>query len=175
MIRNIHPWKMAVGFSGVATILCATAIFTPANPSARSGAQSAPASQPSLDYEFFKARVEPIFIKQRPGHSRCYLCHSEQRGGVTAAPAPTYLDALAPGGSFWTEEQSRLNFQRVSKFVVPGKPNSSPLLMFALAPEAGGGGESLVARCGRQFESQDDPDRQTLAAWVRGEKLSTSK
>ena len=32
---------------------------------------------PTLDYEFFKTRVEPIFLKKREGHTRCYVCHEE--------------------------------------------------------------------------------------------------
>ena len=28
------------------------------------------AAQPALDFEFFKARVEPIFLKKREGHAR---------------------------------------------------------------------------------------------------------
>jgi len=45
------------------------------------GAAQSPARQeaskpvPSLDFEFFKARVEPIFLRDRPGHARCYSCH----------------------------------------------------------------------------------------------------
>ena len=30
----------------------------------------------SLDYATFKARVEPVFTKKRPGHARCVACHS---------------------------------------------------------------------------------------------------
>jgi hypothetical protein len=33
-------------------------------------------SAPSLDFEFFKTRVQPIFLAKRPGHARCYVCHS---------------------------------------------------------------------------------------------------
>ena len=29
----------------------------------------------TLDYEFFKARVQPIFLAKRPGHARCITCH----------------------------------------------------------------------------------------------------
>jgi hypothetical protein len=39
------------------------------------GAQ-APAAQ-TVDFEFFKTRVEPIFLKKRPTHARCYVCHAE--------------------------------------------------------------------------------------------------
>ena len=32
---------------------------------------------PKLDYEFFKSRVEPVFLTKRPDHARCYVCHVE--------------------------------------------------------------------------------------------------
>ena len=32
---------------------------------------------PTLDYEFFKTKVEPIFLEKREGHTRCYVCHEE--------------------------------------------------------------------------------------------------
>ena len=31
---------------------------------------------PALDYEFFKARVQPVFLQKRDGHTRCYVCHA---------------------------------------------------------------------------------------------------
>jgi hypothetical protein len=115
----------------------------------------------SLDYEFFKARVQPVFLKKRPGNARCLVCH--RGGGVT------YLQPLSPGATSWDEEQSRKNFDAVRRLVVPGAPLKSKLLMHPLAEEAGGdefhGG-------GHHWKSQDDPEWQTLAAWVRGEKLS---
>ncbi|GEM_PF-794563 len=125
-------------------------------------ASSPPA--PALDYEFFKTRVEPIFLKKRPGLARCYVCHSANNTGLR-------LERLAPGATFWTEEQSRRNFQSVSQLVVPGDPLSSRLLMHPLAHSAGGdpfhGG-------GQQFASQNDPDWQVLAEWVRGQKATIS-
>ena len=36
---------------------------------------------PSPDFEFFKSRVEPIFLKKRPSHARCYICHEVESGG----------------------------------------------------------------------------------------------
>ena len=30
----------------------------------------------ALDYDYFKIQVEPIFLKKRPDHGRCYVCHS---------------------------------------------------------------------------------------------------
>ena len=64
----------------------------------------------------------------------------------------------------WTAEQSQKNFQSASQLIVPGHPESSWLLLHPLAPEAGG---HSFHSGGRQFESKDDPDWQTLFGWVR--------
>ena len=123
-------------------------------------APSAQPPTPALDYAFFKARVQPIFLAKRPGHARCYVCH---RGGATS-----YLQVLSPGAAAWNDEQSRKNFDAVLRYVVPGEPERSRLLMHPLAEEAGGddfhGG-------GRQFASKDTPEWRTIAAWIRGERL----
>ena len=118
-----------------------------------------PAGAQSLDYEVFKAQVEPIFLQKRAGHARCYLCHGERTNTAFR------LETLAPGASFWTEEQSRRNFEVVSRLVVPGKPEASLLLLQPLAPEAGG---NAYHSGGRQFESRDDPTWKILERWVRG-------
>jgi YVTN family beta-propeller protein len=134
-----------------------------------SPAQAASGSPQPLDYEFFKARVEPIFLKERsPNHARCYVCHEK-----TQHLQGFRLEPLSPGSSFWTEEQSRRNFQVVSALVVPGKPLSGLFPNHPLAPEAGGDARR-IHNGGRQFESQEDPDFQTLADWVRGQKTSGS-
>ena len=39
-------------------------------------ASQAAQQTPQLDYEAYKARVEPIFIARRAGHARCYACHA---------------------------------------------------------------------------------------------------
>ena len=119
----------------------------------------APAWAQTLDYEYFRSQVEPIFITKRAGHTRCYVCHSERSNNAFR------LEKIAPGASFWTEEQSRRNFAVVSRLVVPGKPEASLLLLHPLAPEAGG---SAYHSGGRQFESRDDPAWQQIARWVRG-------
>src|SRR6516165_5088677 len=76
---------------------------------------------PPLDYEFFKARVQPIFLQKREGHTRCYVCHAESNNAFR-------LERLAPGASTWNEEQSRKNFEMVSLLVNPGDPATSRLL-----------------------------------------------
>jgi hypothetical protein len=85
----------------------------------------------SADYEFFKTRVEPIFLKARPNHGRCVTCHGNGNGGAFV------LQPLAPGTPAWTEEQSKRNYAAASRLVSPGNPTSSHLLMHPLAPEAG--------------------------------------
>src|SRR5882762_2458501 len=34
----------------------------------------------ALDYEFFKTKVQPIFLAKRDGHTRCVSCHSKRMG-----------------------------------------------------------------------------------------------
>ncbi len=114
-----------------------------------------------LDYDAFKTQVEPIFLKKRAGHARCYTCHAENINNALR------LERLPPGQSFWTEDQSRHNFEVVSGLVVPGDPSASRLLQHPLAPEAGG---SAYHSGGRQFPSKNDPDWKVLAQWVTGHK-----
>jgi hypothetical protein len=121
-------------------------------------ADSAQAPKPSLDYAFFRDRVQPIFLNKRPGHARCIACHE------TGAPR---LQALSPGATTWNEEQSHKNFDAWKAVVVVGKPLASPLLLHPLAKDAGG---DPFHAGGKHFKSQNDPEWQTLAAWVRGEK-----
>jgi len=111
----------------------------------------------TLDFQLYKETVQPIFLKERPGRARCYGCH-------TASNRVFHLAALSPGLTEWTEEQSRQNFQSASQLATPGKPLASTLLLHPLAPEVGG---DAFHSGGRQFSSQEDPDWQALANWVR--------
>ena len=135
---------------------------TQAPPAASQSSSAALATNesPSLDFEFFKTRVEPIFLKKRPTHARCYVCHEEANHALKLA-------RLSPGNTNWTEEESKRNFDTVSQLVNPGDPLGSTLLRHPLAPEAGG---DAFHSGGRQFESQNDPDWQTFSKWVRGQK-----
>jgi hypothetical protein len=119
---------------------------------------AAPVFGQSLDYDYFKSQVEPIFLAKRTGHTRCYVCHGERSNNAFR------LEKITPGATFWSEEQSRRNFAMASRLVVPGKPEASLLLLHPLAPEAGG---SAYHSGGRQFESRDDPAWQRIARWVR--------
>jgi hypothetical protein len=126
--------------------LAVAAPLTPAN-----------SQTPSLNYEFFKAKVEPVFLAKREGHTRCVVCH-------TINNAPFHLVPLSPGATSWNEQQSKQNFELVQRVAAPGFLES-PLVKHPLAQEAGGdphhGG-------GQQFSSQDNPEWQTLKAFVQG-------
>jgi hypothetical protein len=127
----------------------------------RSPAQTAP----KLDYEFFKSRVEPVFLTKRPEHARCYVCHVESNNAFR-------LEKLSPGARDWTEEQSRRNFEMASILVNPGDPDTSRLLLHPLGPEGGG---DVFHSGGRQFASKRDPAWRALAAWVNGATLASQK
>ena len=119
---------------------------------------------PSLDFEYYRTRVEPIFMKKRPGHARCVVCHAGSNNAFRLQPLPA-------GSTNWTEEQSRRNFEVVSRLVTPGDPTTSRLLLHPLSAEAGG---DRFHSGGRQFASQNDPDWLVLADWVRNAKINAS-
>src|ERR1700674_826859 len=145
--KNDPEWKMLADWVGHNTDVPSTA-----------QAATHPIATEALDFQFFKTKVEPIFLKQRPGHARCYGCHILSNRGF-------HLDTLSPGSADWTDDQSQRNFQSALQQVVPGDPASSRLLIHPLAPEAGG---DPFHSGGRQFMSQNDPDWLAMAEWVRG-------
>ena len=114
----------------------------------------------SLDFATYRAKVEPIFLKKREGHARCVVCHAGAGNAFRLQP-------LAPGATTWTEEQSRQNFEAVSKLVRSANLLSSPILKHPLAEDAGG---DIFHSGGRQFLSQNDPDWKAIADWARAAK-----
>jgi YVTN family beta-propeller protein len=117
--------------------------------------QSPPADKSGLDFEFFKTRVQPVFLAKRAGHARCVSCHV----GAT----PMRLEPLTPGAATWNDEQSRKNFDAVQR-VAAGSARSK-LLLHPLAQSAGG---DFYHNGGKHFASQSDPEWLTLKAWVTG-------
>jgi YVTN family beta-propeller protein len=118
---------------------------------------------PSLDFEYFKARIEPIFTTKRPGNARCVSCHGF---GTTMK-----LQALPDGAATWSDADARANFDIVRARVVPGNPDASRLLRHPLAEDAGGDPHHDG---GKHWTSKADPEWQTLAAWVNGATLTAS-
>jgi hypothetical protein len=112
-----------------------------------------------LDYQTYKAKVEPLLLEKRPGHARCVTCHS--------TGTAFRLQALPKGQTTWGDEASQKNFEMVKKFVRPGNPKESRLLVMPLAHEAGG---TEFHPGGKHWESQSDPEWKALAEWVNGGK-----
>jgi len=119
-------------------------------------------SASTLDFAFFRDRVQPVFLQKRPGHARCIVCHEN---------GTPRLEELSPGATTWNEEQSRKNFEAWQRVVAPGDPMASRLLMHPLAPQAGG---DPFHAGGKHWTSQSDPEWQTLAAWVRTGSAQTN-
>lgn len=118
------------------------------------------------DYDYFKAKVQPIFLTKRAGHARCVMCHAEANNAFR-------LEKLPAGQETWTEEQSRKNFDTVLKLVqATDDPLKSKMLVHPLAPEAGG---DAFHSGGRQFANKNDPLWKTIAAWANGATLTSSK
>ena len=123
-------------------------------------------AETKLDYDYFKAKVQPIFLTKRPTHARCVMCH----GGANNM---LHLEELPEGQASWTEEQTRKNFETVSKIIqAVDDPLQSKILVHPLAPEAGG---DVYHSGGRQFANRNDPNWKTIYAWAKGAKLSDSK
>ena len=117
-------------------------------------AQQIVAADKKLDFNFFKNEVQPIFLAKRSGNMRCIDCHAGK------AYSRFNIMPLSPERYFWTEEESRSNFEAASAFVIPGSdPLKSRLLTHPLAAISGGdpfhGG-------GKHFHSTNDPEWQIL-------------
>ncbi|HEY7288848.1 MAG TPA: hypothetical protein VH583_03350 [Vicinamibacterales bacterium] len=113
----------------------------------------------TLDYDVFKSKVEPLLLEKRPGHARCYVCHS--------TGTAFRLQMLSPGAAVWNDEQSQKNFEVAKRFVKPGAPLASRMLTMPLAEDAGG---VAFHPGGKHWASQTDPEWQMLADWVNGRK-----
>jgi len=87
------------------------------------------------------------------------ICHESATNAFTLAPLN--------GKAAYTEQESRKNFEVVTHLVVPGKPDESYLLTYPLVPQEGG---AAYHSGGRQWESKSDPNWQTIARWINGQK-----
>lgn len=154
-LTKILSWRgvLSLAIALSVLIMIGLAVQQPPAPMTASG---------ELDFEFFKTQVQPIFLAKRPGHARCVSCHT--------SAAVMRLQSLSPGSAAWDEEQSRKNFAVVQLSVTPGSLQSK-LLIHPLSAKAGG--DSFHSG-GKHWDSQDAPEWQTLAAWVRGAKANPS-
>src|SRR5256885_5185693 len=143
--RGVLAQASAVGAAALAALWLTTPV-------------SAQQASSSLDFEYFRTRVQPIFTAKRPGHARCISCHS--------TGTPLRLQPLPAGSATWNEEDSRKNFQTFQRVVTPGNPLTSRLLTHPLAQEGGG---DLFHNGGKHWKSQNEPEWQTTAGWVLGQ------
>jgi hypothetical protein len=143
-------------------LLLVAALLTqqPATTALQAQGPGSPAAS-TLDFEYFRTKVQPIFLARREGHTRCVSCHSKG--------TPMRLQELPKGATAWTEEQSRKNFQVVQARVIPYNLNSSKLLVHPLLSEGGG---DFYHSGGKHWNSFLDPEWQTLANWVCGRKAT---
>lgn len=147
----------------IAFVLLAVTAFVSVQLATSDLRAQAPASSTgsNLDFEYFRTKVQPIFLAKREGHTRCVSCHSKG--------TPMRLQELSPGAATWNEEQSRKNFQVVQARVIPYNLLSSKLLLHPLLAEGGG---DFYHSGGKHWNSFLDAEWQTLANWVCGRKTN---
>ncbi len=120
-------------------------------------------AQRSLSFEAFRETVEPIFIQPRGGHgpsiSPCASCHINSGTPLRLQP----LQETESGQVYWSENQSKKNFEVVSKLVVPGQPERSRLLRKPLVVTAGG---TAFHVGGKFWQDQNNPEWQIIADWI---------
>ena len=149
--------RMTRTSSYVIVVACLALAAAGASTQACGQGTAPPEPAAKLDYNFFRDKVQQVFLTKRPGHARCVVCH-------TINNAPFHLVSLSPGATSWNEEQSRQNFELVQRVAAPGFMES-PLIKHPLAQGAGGDAHHGG---GQQFASQSDPDWLTLKAFVSG-------
>jgi len=115
----------------------------------------------TLDYDVFKDKIQPLLAEKRPGHARCITCHS--------TGTAFRLQPLPKGRTTYTDEETRKNFDAAARFVLPGAPLKSRLLVMPLTHEAGG---TEFHPGGKHWESQNDPEWKVLADWVKNAATS---
>jgi hypothetical protein len=140
--------------NGVVWALCVTAATVAHSVSAQAPAFPSPAS-----LEGYRTAVESVFLKDRggtiPGYAACVMCHTWQTNVRFSLETP----ATDAG---WTSEQSRRNFDVVTKLVNTADPESSRLLRKPLTPEAGGVGHTG----GTYWGSRNDPEYVAILKWI---------
>ncbi len=121
-----------------------------------------PAPEPALDFEFFRACVQPVFATPREGHIRCSNCHAS--GIIGFAPVPQT-------NSNWSDQEAKRAFQLLSRLIIPGNPEQSRFLLKPLHPDGGG---SYTHNGPRRWQSRNDPEWRMLADWIRGERKGSN-
>lgn len=145
------------------TSVAASAVFAA---SIATAIAESPGRQPSssfptaADVERYRGAVERVFMTDRggtiPGYAACVMCHTWQTSVRLSLETP----ATDAG---WTMEQSRRNFEVVTRLVNTADPENSRLLLKPLSAQAGGLGHTG----GTYWTSRSDPEYQAILAWIR--------
>lgn len=120
----------------------------------------------ALDFNFFRARVEPLLAKAGTDGQSCVECH------VTH----TIFKLQRPNekGEF-TLEQTKENFENAMKVVDLAYPESSLILRkpMSTAKAEGVVGANQLAHGGeRRWENEQAEEYQTILRWLRGARLA---
>jgi hypothetical protein len=115
-----------------------------------------------IDFDFFRACVQPVFANPREGHIKCSNCHNA--GIIGFAPPPQ-------DGKAWNDQEAKRAFSTISRLIIPGNPEQSRFMLKPLHPDGGG---SYTHNGPRRWQSRTDPEWQMLAGWVRGERKGNS-
>ncbi|HTN42936.1 MAG TPA: hypothetical protein VMN77_03975 [Nitrospiria bacterium] len=114
----------------------------------------------SLDYDEFKANIQPVFDSRGCSNSNC---HYRDKNNPNSG---------GPGGSLrifncktdpCTEDQFRANFDSASGMTDIANPAGSKLLLKPLAVSAGG----IQHLGGDIFPNTSDPDYLTILSWIQ--------
>ena len=133
-----------------ALALAGLAAWLAPRPTQAEGVDDAP-----LDYRFYKARIAPFL------HEQCGECHADPRkrskvGKFFLRPAP---------GRRIRERFHERNFETVLRYVEPGDPSASLLLLKVLAPRDGG-----VTHEGGALLGTNTPAYGAIIDWINGQK-----
>jgi hypothetical protein len=114
----------------------------------------------AADIESYRSNVERVFTTDRggtmPGYAACVMCHTWQTSVRFTLETPA-------NDAGWTVEQSRKNFDVVTKLVNTASPATSRLLLKPLDPSAGGMGHTG----GTFWKSRTDPEYLAVLKWIQ--------
>jgi hypothetical protein len=152
--------RFALLTCGLATALVVSIVALSAEPQAGAGGQSA-AFPTAADIDTYRNTVERVFMTDRGGTvggmAACVMCHTWQ-----TRPMRFSLETPATDAG-WTVDQSRKNFEIVTKLVNTKEPETSRLLLKPLATQAGGFNHTG----GTYWTSRDHPEYQALLKWIQ--------
>lgn len=155
--RGRASWVLRGACALVAIIVAVSAseLRSPQTP----GAAQASAFPTAADIEHYRNTVESVFLADRggtvPGMAACVMCHTWQTSVRFSLETP----ATDAG---WTVEQSRRNFDVVTKLVNTAAPATSRLLLKPLAANAGGMGHTG----GDYWTSRTESEYLAVLKWI---------